>query len=278
MSHGCFDGLLPFPDIMEGASDRSAIRHESLNRTPTIDKIAIESPLKTSSNNENSTLYGTIMRTPGNDLELMVGMLISSGDLLNGDDIPEINIISNSAHVSIDSTQSKRTIDGTSACGLCGRDDIKIEPISDYTSMPECNIDTKILLQISSMIGDEQDLFKQTGGTHAAASWSYDGRMNSLMEDVGRHNALDKLIGHHRLNGKWPLSNNIVSLSGRISYEMVEKAVMSNIPILISIGSATTAAIDLASFHDMTLIVFARDQRFTCMTGAHRIINADAVK
>ena len=263
---------------MERASDRAAIRHDSLNRIPTIDKIAIESPLKTSSNIENGSLYGTIMRTPGHDLELIVGMLISSGDLLDGDDIPEIEIILNSAHVAIQSTNSHRIVDGTSACGLCGRDEIIIEPITDCNSMPEYNIDSNILLQILSKIGNNQDLFKLTGGTHAVASWSNDGCMNSLMEDVGRHNALDKLIGHHKLNGQWPLSNNIVSLSGRISYEMVEKAVRSNIPILISVGSATTAAIDLATYHDMTLIVFARDERFTCMTGAHRIITADAVK
>ncbi len=278
MFQGCFDDLLPFPDIMERASDRAAIRHDSLNTTPTIDKIAIESPLKTTSNIENGALYGTIMRTPGDDLELMVGMLISSGDLLDGEEIPEIEISMNSAHVSIDTTRSKRIVDGTSACGLCGREEIIIEPISDIHSMPTYNIDSKVLLQILSQIGEEQELFKSTGGSHAAASWSNDGCMDSLMEDVGRHNALDKLIGHHRLNGKWPLSENVVSLSGRISYEMVEKAVRSNIPILLSVGSATTAAIDLATYHDLTLIVFARDQRFTCMTGAHRIINADAVK
>ena len=121
-------------------------------------------------------------------------------------------------------------------------------------------------------------MFESTGGTHAAALWDLNGEMLSIMEDVGRHNAFDKLIGHQRIIEKWPMSSCVVSLSGRISYEMVEKAIRSNIPILISVGSATTAAIDLASFHDLSLIVFARDHRFTCMTGTHRIINADGVK
>ena len=144
--------------------------------------------------------------------------------------------------------------------------------------MPKIDIHEEIIRKIINKIGDGQKLFDSTGGTHAAALWNLNGEMISIMEDVGRHNAFDKLVGHQRILGQWPMSNGVVSLSGRISYEMVEKAIRSSVPILISVGSVTTAAIDLANFHDLSLIVFARDNRFTCMTGTHRIISADGVK
>jgi len=263
---------------MDETNQRPGIKYSIEKSVPTIDSIAVEIPLQTTSDRNDGKLYGTLMRTPGNDLELIIGLMISSGDLLDNDQIPEINISSNSVHVSISNTSSERLQNSTSSCGICGRDNVEIVPIPDCDTMPKIEIHSDIIRNIIEKIGDGQDLFESTGGTHAAALWNLDGDMLSIMEDVGRHNAFDKLIGHQRIINAWPLSNGIVSLSGRISYEMVEKAVRSNIPILISVGSATTAAIDLASFHDLSLIVFARDRRFTCMTGSHRIINADGVK
>ena len=263
---------------MDGTNERAAIRHSLHESIPVVDIIAIESPLQTSSDRDDGKLYGTLMRTPGHDKELILGLMISSGDLLPNHEIPNIQLSSNSIHVSINSTNSERIIDSTSACGICGRENIEITPLIGCTNMPELNIDSHLIRDIISKIGLGQNLFQSTGGTHAAALWNLEGQMLSIMEDVGRHNAFDKLVGKQRLSCQWPLSNNIVTLSGRISYEMVEKAVRSNIPILMSVGSATTAAIDLAVFHDLTLIVFARDNRYTVMTGAHRIINADEVK
>ena len=263
---------------MDETNQRPGIKYSKGKYVPTIDSIAVETPLQTTSDRNDGKLYGTLMRTPGNDLELIVGLMISSGDLLLNEQIPEINISSNCVHVSISKTKSERLLNSTSSCGICGRENVEIVPIPDCSAMPKLNIHVDIIKKIIKKIGDGQDLFESTGGTHAAALWDLNGEMLSIMEDVGRHNAFDKLIGHQRIIEKWPISSCVVSLSGRISYEMVEKAIRSNIPILISVGSATTAAIDLASFHDLSLIVFARDHRFTCMTGTHRIINADGVK
>ena len=263
---------------MDETNQRPGIKYSKGKYVPTIDSIAVETPLQTTSDRNDGKLYGTLMRTPGNDLELIVGLMISSGDLLLNEQIPEINISSNCVHVSISKTKSERLLNSTSSCGICGRENVEIVPIPDCSAMPKLNIHVDIIKKIIKKIGDGQDLFESTGGTHAAALWDLNGEMLSIMEDVGRHNAFDKLIGHQRIIEKWPMSSCVVSLSGRISYEMVEKAIRSNIPILISVGSATTAAIDLASFHDLSLIVFARDHRFTCMTGTHRIINADGVK
>ena len=263
---------------MDGTNQRPGIKYNTEKSTPVIDTIAVEIPLQTSSEREDGRLYGTLMRTPGKDLELIIGLMISSGDLLAGEQIPEIKISTNSVHVTIGKTISERIIDSTSSCGICGRENVEIAPLPGCSSMPKTDIHEEIIRKIIKKIGDGQELFDFTGGTHAAALWNLNGEMVSIMEDVGRHNAFDKLIGHQRMLGKWPMSNGVVSLSGRISYEMVEKAIRSNVPILISVGSVTTAAIDLANFHDLSLIVFARDDRFTCMTGTHRIINADGVK
>ena len=263
---------------MDETNQRPGIKYSNGNSVPTIDSIAVEIPLQTTSDRNDGKLYGTLMRTPGKDLELIIGLMISSGDLLVDQQIPEINISPNCVHVSISNISSERLQNSTSACGICGRENVEIGPIPECNAMPKIQIHSDTIRKIIQKIGNGQDLFESTGGTHAAALWNLDGEMLSIMEDVGRHNAFDKLVGHQRIIGEWPLSNSIVSLSGRISYEMVEKAVRSNVPILISVGSATTAAIDLASFHDLSLIVFARDHRFTCMTGTHRIINADGVK
>ena len=263
---------------MDETKQRPAIKYSDTDAKPIVDTIAVETPLQTSSDREDGKLYGTLMRTPGNDIELILGLMISSGDLQMNEEIPEIQLSGNCIHVSVSSTNSERSLDSTSSCGICGRENVEIKPLSNCAVMPKFSIDTEIILHIISKIGNGQELFQSTGGTHAAALWDLNGEMISIMEDVGRHNALDKLIGQQRINEKWPMTNLIVSLSGRISYEMVEKAVRSNIPILISVGSATTSAIDLAKFHDLTLIVFARNNRFTCMTGAHRIKNSDEVK
>ncbi|MFL2977094.1 MAG: formate dehydrogenase accessory sulfurtransferase FdhD [Candidatus Thalassarchaeaceae archaeon] len=263
---------------MDETNQRPGIKYSIEKSAPTIDSIAVEIPLQTTSDRNDRKLYGTLMRTPGKDMELIIGLMISSGDLLVNEQIPEVTISSNIVHVAISNIHSERLLNSTSSCGICGRENIEIVPIPDCGTMPKIHINSDIIRKIIQKIGNGQDLFQSTGGTHAAALWNLDGEMLSIMEDVGRHNAFDKLIGHQRIIGQWPMSTCIVSLSGRISYEMVEKAIRSNVPILISVGSATTAAIDLASFHDLTLIVFARDHRFTCMTGTHRIINADDVK
>ena len=263
---------------MDETNQRPGIKYSIEKSVPTIDSIAVEIPLQTTSDRNDRKLYGTLMRTPGKDMELIIGLMISSGDLLVNEQIPEVTISSNSVHVAISNIHSERLLNSTSSCGICGRENVEIVPIPDCGTMPKIHINSDIIRKIIKKIGNGQDLFQSTGGTHAAALWNLDGEMLSIMEDVGRHNAFDKLIGHQRIIAQWPMSTCIVSLSGRISYEMVEKAIRSNVPILISVGSATTAAIDLASFHDLTLIVFARDHRFTCMTGTHRIIIADDVK
>ena len=258
--------------------NRLGFKYEGANRTPVSDFVANEAPLKTSCNSSNGLLYGTLMRTPGEDKALIIGLMTGEGDLRRIDNLPEIQVQEDNVHVIWEGAPSRRLLDSTSSCGLCGRDEIQITPIRDCGAMPKVKVDFNVIHSITNMEPMPSTLYSVTGSAHSATSYNLNGVEIQTMEDVGRHNAIDKLVGIHRMKSDWPMSQHIVSLSGRVSYEMVEKAVRSDIPLLMSVGGATTAAIDLAAFHELTLIVFAREGRFTVMTGAHRIVQDESVK
>ena len=258
--------------------NRMGFKYDGPNRTPVSDFVANEAPLKTSCNSSDGRLYGTLMRTPGDDEALIIGLMTGEGDLRRIDKLPEIQAQEGNVHVIWDGAPSRRSMDSTSSCGLCGREEIQITPVQDCDAMPNVKVDFNVIHSISAKDSSPRTLYSVTGSAHSATSYNLNGVEIQTMEDVGRHNAIDKLVGIHRINSDWPMSQHIVSLSGRVSYEMVEKAVRSDIPLLMSVGGATTAAIDLAAFHELTLIVFAREGRFTVMTGAHRIVQDEFVK
>jgi FdhD protein len=122
------------------------------------------------------------------------------------------------------------------------------------------------------IMGENQQLFKKTGGVHAVARFSSNGTLVDIAEDVGRHNAMDRIVGRAFLAGSLPLSDEVVVLSGRISYEMVEKAVRAGVAVLAAVGAATTLAVDVARAHGMTLVSFISDERCNICSAAHRII------
>ena len=263
---------------MQDRSHRAGFRYQESSRAPVSDFVANETPLNTTCDGPDGRLYGTLMRTPGDDKPLILGLMTGEGDLLCDDTLPEIQCQDGNVHVTWSGTPSRRSLDSTAACGMCGRDEIQIVPIEGCGAMPEVKVDNTIIHSISIIEPEGTSLYSVTGSSHSATSYTLSGDMVQTMEDVGRHNAMDKLVGIHRIDSDWPMNKHIVSLSGRVSFEMVEKAVRSNVPILMSVGGATSAAIDLAAFHDLTLIVFAREGRFTVMTGAHRIVHDESVK
>ena len=263
---------------MQDRMHRAGFRYEVSHRVPVSDSIANESPLNTSCDSPDARLYGTLMRTPGHDKALILGLMTGEGDLRSGETLPNTQCQDGNVHVVWNSVPSHRSLDSTSLCGMCGRDEIRINPIEECGAMPDVKVDNSIIHSIATMEPEKESLYGATGSSHSATSYTLNGEAIQTMEDVGRHNAMDKLVGIHRINSDWPMSQQIVSLSGRVSFEMVEKAVRSNIPILMSVGGATSAAIDLATFHHLTLIVFAREGRFTVMTGAHRILHNESVK
>ena len=237
---------------------------------PLEETVAVEEPLEIHINGQP---WITTMRTPGHDRELALGLLYSEGllaDLIDVDSISvEDNVVLIEGQISIDG--HTRGFVRASSCGVCGRASLDASMARHPPAIPTEGFtiregDVGVLLgRLRSM----QSVFETTGGVHAVALFSENAEITELAEDVGRHNAMDKIVG--RSLKLLPLSNLGFLLSGRVSFEMVQKAVMAGSPCIIAIGAPTTLAIDLARQHGITLIGFARDMRFNVYTGSWRL-------
>jgi FdhD protein len=237
---------------------------------PMEDSVAIEEPLEIQVNGHP---WVTTMRTPGQDYDLALGLLYTEGILDGIDSIESIVISDNVVLVEGDMTTDGHTrgFVRSSSCGVCGRASLDAILSRDPPQIPErgFEISAQSVDVLISMLRSEQSVFDLTGGVHAVAIFTDDAVITDISEDVGRHNAMDKIIG--RSITDLPLSNHGFLLSGRVSFEMVQKAVMAGSPCIIAIGAPTTLAIDLARQHGITLIGFAREQRFNVYTGAWRL-------
>jgi len=163
----------------------------------------------------------------------------------------------------------------TSSCGICGKGSINaIRTVSAYTHAPAHHIviDAALLYELPKTLSEHQRVFADTGGLHASALFTSSGEFLLLREDVGRHNALDKLIGAAVVKHWLPLSQNILLLSGRASFELVQKAAMAGIPVIAAVGAPSSLAVQLAAEFNITLIGFLRNERFNIYTAAHRIL------
>lgn len=227
------------------------------------------------------------MRTPGDDKALAIGFLFTEGIIKSREQIAAVRYcgrpspgkgIRNTIRVEladgvdIDLKRLERHFYTTSSCGVCGKSSIealhtgarKIE-----SSGPTIASDIIHRLPLSGIAC--QTTFEKTGGLHASVIFSADGEVEAVAEDVGRHNALDKVIGAKFMSGELPLSNRILLVSGRASFELVQKALMAGIPIMAAVGAPSSLAVELAREFDMTLIGFVRDGRFNIYSGEHRI-------
>jgi len=224
------------------------------------------------------------MRTPGNDLELATGFLFTEGIIASKDEIEmkpgsggannNIITVSIKAGIDIDIKKLERHFYTTSSCGVCGK--TSIEAIKTVCKLSETANDAQypaaLIRSLPEKLRYGQDIFERTGGLHASALFDGTGKLILLREDVGRHNALDKLIGAALLAGMLPLHEHILLLSGRISFELVQKAAMAGIKMITAIGAPSSLAVETAAAFDMTLIGFLRDQRFNIYSGAQRIV------
>jgi len=248
------------------------------------DYIAVEEPLEISIS--KSSLYtkskhniSVTMRTPGQDLNLAVGFLLTEGILSHKNQILAHSASDNKINLEIhpDSTfdinKLQRHFYTTSSCGVCGKASIEaINTIEEYTpTNHQLTIDGRTIHTLPTKLRAQQDAFLKTGGLHAAALFDSKGNILEVAEDVGRHNALDKLIGSYFLKGQLPLDDKILLLSGRISFELVQKSVMAGIQCIVAVGAPSSLAIELAEEYDMTLIGFASKERFNLYNGEHRI-------
>jgi FdhD protein len=230
------------------------------------------------------------MRTPGNDAELATGFLFTEGIIKNSGDVAEAshcfiacaenkeNVIQLSLKPGVvpNLRNSERNFYTTSSCGVCGKGSINaIRTVNEHgTAVDNINsIDAQTLISIPQILENSQEVFADTGGLHASALFSTDGELLIVREDVGRHNALDKLIGAALNNNQLPLNQQVLLLSGRASFELVQKAVMAGINIIAAVGAPSTLAVQLAEEFNVTLVGFLRNQRFNIYTAAHRITN-----
>ena len=257
------------------------------------DEVAIEEPLEFSicfgptSSRSNKNIAIT-MRTPGNDFELAIGFLFSEGVINNKNDILSVSrnrelvddsnaentvLIELNESVKVDPDKI-RNFYINSSCGICGSSMVegisKIQPIDSHASNLE--IEESVLRQLPENLRQKQDAFGLTGGLHASALFNVNGEILHLFEDVGRHNALDKLIGQQINENALPLSRYGLMLSGRTSFELVHKSALAGIPIIVAIGAPSSLAIEAAWEYEITLIGFLNSDRFNIYSYPKRIV------
>jgi FdhD protein len=264
----------------------------------TEDPVAVEEPLEISleygpADSRRQQNVSLTMRTPGQDADLAIGFLFTEGILPNAAAIlsvyqkqPANNpaaatapqpcntiLISLKDTITPDIQRLQRHFYTSSSCGVCGK--TSIAALKTVCPAPAAGtaapLDANILHYLPSLLRQGQDLFDSTGGLHAAGLFTYDGQLIALREDIGRHNAVDKLIGHALQTDLLPLTDTILLLSGRACFELIQKAAMAGIGIVAAVGPPSSLAVQMAAESGITLIGFLRQERFNIYSGAHRI-------
>lgn len=256
------------------------------------DKVAIEEPLEIQIGLERRGMrtvrsVSVTMRTPGNDDELATGFLFGEGILNRPSDVARIEFpdleggsakavrVHLKAGIQFDPKQLERHFYTTSSCGICGKASLeavrrmarRLRPCTDDA----LRVSPEIVHRLSERLRGSQQIFELTGGLHAAALFDAAGNLCSVREDVGRHNAVDKVIGSEWLDGRIPLSDRILLVSGRASFELIQKAVRAGLPVFAAVGAPSSLAIELAEACGLTLLGFVRDARFNIYSASHRL-------
>ena len=250
------------------------------------DVLAVEAPLQIYlAYDRGGSLVETplsiTMRTPGYDQLLVAGLLFTEGLIENAAQIADIRedptqqrVTAVLQGVAPNSTRTARQFYASSSCGVCGKTELSglaARPPTFTLGYNGPNIDSTVLAALPARLRAAQKVFDTTGGLHASGLFDIHGKLLALYEDIGRHNALDKLIGSQLLAQRLPLANDLVMLSGRMSFELVQKVAMVGGRVLIAVGAPSSAALDLAQQYDITLIGFMRSDSFNCYHGSRRI-------
>ena len=251
------------------------------------DCLAIEEPLEiqliyTTASGRMQKKIAVTMRTPGNDEELTAGFLFTEGIIKHNLAIKQITQLpsdANSLVVTLIENEipvlnnAARNFYTTSSCGICGKaslDAITVAAVYPITK-DDIKVSAQILHLLPQIVKNEQQVFKHTGGIHASALFTFTGKLEIVREDVGRHNALDKIIGNRFLKSQLPLKDSILFLSGRTSFELVQKAFMAGIKIIVAMGAPSSLAVEMANESGITLIGFLKEDKFNIYTGLERI-------
>lgn len=275
-----------------GSSQRRQIRRNRDGKPPRgLDSIATEEPLEIrlrwqESGTEVERAIAVTMRTPGEDSDLVAGFLLTEGIVEKGEDITGIthctseeddqnfNVITVMlrAGVTVDIARVDRNFYTSSSCGVCGKASIEAIHATGLTPVDSGPVvSAQVLRGLPGTLRTRQPVFEQTGGLHASGVFDASGELEFLREDVGRHNALDKVIGSLLLNGELPASGKILLVSGRASFELVQKSAMAGFPIVASVGAPSTLAMETAISFGVTLLGFVSDTGFNIYCGDERI-------
>jgi len=253
------------------------------------DHVAAEEPLQISLDGAPLSI---VMRTPGNDLELALGLLWAEQVIRSPGDVIGVRISAEAAeaeaslHVAADLVESnqidvhlrsapgrrpERSFLSSSACGVCGATTVESLALDFPRLEPGVTLDASVLTRLADRLREQQRIFESTGGLHAAGLFDTAGELELLREDIGRHNAVDKVVGRAFLDRLLPLRDRVLAVSGRAGYEVVQKAVAAGIPILAAVGAPSSLAVATAERFGMTLVGFLREDRFNVYTSPERI-------
>jgi FdhD protein len=247
-----------------------------------MDDVAVEAPLEIRFAGRPATV---LMRTPGHDEELVRGFLFTEGIIARADDVLSMHrpdglsatLVGNVIDVRFSATRRNPGLDrsfvSSASCGVCGKRSIGSLEIRAARLESETKVRRDVLISLPRRLRDAQPTFSLTGGVHASGLFTPDGELVTVREDVGRHNALDKLIGWALRGNLLPLDGHVLLLSGRVSYELVQKAVMASIPIVAAVGAPSSLAVDIAKQFNLTLVGFLRSEGMNSYVNSFRIDN-----
>jgi FdhD protein len=272
------------------------VRVRGRARTPDVDHAATEEPLEIRLHDRP---FAVIMRTPGADRELAAGFLLAervirsaddlgtiehcrdrrgrenapadAGGALNGDNIVNVTLANGSAEALDRLMADRRQVTTTSSCGLCGRRTIESLASDADPIRSSWSVAASTIASLPDLLRSRQAVFDETGGLHAAGLFARDGALADVAEDVGRHNAVDKIVGRMLMREALPLSNHLLCVSGRTSFEIVQKAIFAGIPIVGAVSAPSSLAIELAQECGITLVGFIRGDAFNIYAHPERV-------
>ena len=258
------------------------------------DLVSIEEPLEMTVRYKKNKKWvndsiSITMRTPKNDEDLIIGLLFCEGIINKKSEIQKVEFLGDKVGKfkiqhkiqitlnngeNLDIKHLRRNFLTNSSCGVCGKTSMDSLEIICKTKINKSNpkVKSSLITKIPNLLMQNQSEFSKTGGIHASALFNSDGKPLVIREDVGRHNALDKVIGHSFKNSIFDTKNQFIACSGRLSFELVQKSLMANIGLLMGVGAPTSLAIDLAKRSDMTLIGFVKSDSFNIYCGKNRIL------
>ncbi|WP_420000159.1 formate dehydrogenase accessory sulfurtransferase FdhD [Streptomyces boninensis] len=269
---------------------RRVLRIRATGASSRADTLVAEEPLEIRLNGKPLAIT---MRTPGDDFALAAGFLVSEGVIGAAEELTSIVYCAGATEdgsntynvvdvrlapgVTVPDITLERNVYTTSSCGLCGKaslDAVRTQTRFPLTDHPPVRLDTDLLAQLPDRLREHQRVFERTGGLHAAALFTDRGELLDVREDVGRHNAVDKVVGRALREDRLPLSGTVLMVSGRASFELAQKAVMAGIPVLAAVSAPSSLAVDLAAEAGMTLIGFLRGTSMNVYAGEHRVVTS----